>query len=107
MINQVDKFGEWVNVAKIQITKPNTMRKYGTLLDNFGLDSMLENIMEGFVFPVSKGKAIYDLNAFERLFLLVNTKLSVVLQCSRKCVDQSLTLRMDLLLNMAQIGILT
>ncbi|CAE5959692.1 unnamed protein product [Arabidopsis arenosa] len=62
MLSKVDKFGEWVNVAKIQITKPNTMRKYGTLLDNFGLDSMLENIME--VFPEVCGSKSDSQNGF-------------------------------------------
>ncbi|CAL9214821.1 unnamed protein product, partial [Arabidopsis halleri] len=62
MLSKVDKFGEWVNVAKIQITKPNTMRKYGTLLDNFGLDSMLENIME--VFPEVCGLKSDSQNGF-------------------------------------------
>jgi len=69
-------------VTKIQIMRPNSMSKYCSVLDEFGLDSsMLNNLMEGFVFTVSKGKTICDLYALDRI-LLVKYLHSIVLQDS-------------------------
>ncbi|AEE32230.1 Pentatricopeptide repeat (PPR) superfamily protein [Arabidopsis thaliana] len=47
LVNHVEKLGERVNVTKIQIMRPNSMSKYCSVLDEFGLDSsMLNNLME-------------------------------------------------------------
>lgn len=35
--------------------KPNTMNKYGAVLDDFGFDAMLTKLMEDFICPISKG----------------------------------------------------
>lgn len=37
--------------------RPNTMNKYGVVLDDFGLQTMLNKLMEGFICPLSKGNA--------------------------------------------------
>lgn len=36
--------------------RPNTMNKYGAVLDDFGMESMLEKLMEDFVRHISKSK---------------------------------------------------
>lgn len=42
--------------------RPNTMNKYGAVLDDFGLEAMLDKLVEGFIRPVSKGKrSLFDL----------------------------------------------
>lgn len=35
--------------------RPNTMNKYGAVLDDFGLETMLDKLMESFIRPLSKG----------------------------------------------------
>ncbi|XP_010549099.1 PREDICTED: uncharacterized PKHD-type hydroxylase At1g22950 [Tarenaya hassleriana] len=54
MLSEVENFEKWVNEAKFRIMRPNTMNKYGAVLDDFGLESMLEKLMEGFIRPISK-----------------------------------------------------
>lgn len=34
--------------------RPNTMNKFGAVLDDFGLDNMLDKLMEDFIRPISK-----------------------------------------------------
>lgn len=35
--------------------RPNTMNKYGAVLDDFGLQAMLQEFMEDFIRPISTG----------------------------------------------------
>ncbi|KAJ9676908.1 hypothetical protein PVL29_022087 [Vitis rotundifolia] len=51
---QVENFENWVNEAKFRIMRPNTMNKFGAVLDDFGLETMLDKLMEGFIRPISK-----------------------------------------------------
>lgn len=37
--------------------RPNTMNRFGAVLDDFGLDTMLEKLMEDFIRPISRGKS--------------------------------------------------
>lgn len=39
--------------------RPNTMNRFGAVLDDFGLDAMLEKLMEDFIRPISRGKNLY------------------------------------------------
>ncbi|GFS32786.1 2-oxoglutarate (2OG) and Fe(II)-dependent oxygenase superfamily protein [Actinidia rufa] len=39
---------------KFRIMRPNTMNKHGAVLDDFGLETMLDKLMEDFVRPLSK-----------------------------------------------------
>lgn len=34
--------------------RPNTMNAYGAVLDDFGLETMLDKLMEDFIRPMSK-----------------------------------------------------
>jgi hypothetical protein len=40
---------------KFKIMRPNTMNKYGAVLDDFGFEAMLSQFMEQFIAPISKG----------------------------------------------------
>lgn len=53
----MENFENWVNEAKFRIMRPNTMNKFGAVLDDFGLETMLDKLMEGFIRPISKGGA--------------------------------------------------
>jgi len=52
----VENFEKWVNAAKFKTMKPNTMNKYGAVLDDFGLEPMLNKLMEEFICPLSRGE---------------------------------------------------
>ncbi|KAG2315859.1 hypothetical protein Bca4012_066707 [Brassica carinata] len=54
MLAEVENFEKWVGETKFRIMRPNTMNKYGAVLDDFGLDSMLDKLMESFIRPITK-----------------------------------------------------
>ncbi|XP_028805461.1 uncharacterized PKHD-type hydroxylase At1g22950 isoform X1 [Neltuma alba] len=54
LLSEIENFEKWVNETKFRIMRPNTMNKYGAVLDDFGLETMLDKLMEGFIRPVSK-----------------------------------------------------
>ncbi|KAG2667540.1 hypothetical protein I3760_15G120500 [Carya illinoinensis] len=54
LLAEVENFEKWVNETKFRIMRPNTMNKYGAVLDDFGLETMLDKLMEGFIRPMSK-----------------------------------------------------
>ncbi|XP_031248199.1 uncharacterized PKHD-type hydroxylase At1g22950 isoform X3 [Pistacia vera] len=54
LLAEVENFEKWVNEAKFRIMRPNTMNKYGAVLDDFGLETMLDKLMESFIRPLSK-----------------------------------------------------
>lgn len=39
--------------------RPNTMNKYGAVLDDFGLETMLDKLMDDFIRPISRGITIW------------------------------------------------
>ncbi|KAK8659975.1 hypothetical protein V6N13_030165 [Hibiscus sabdariffa] len=51
----VENFEKWVYEMKFRIMRPNTMNKFGAVLDDFGLETMLDKLMEDFIRPISKG----------------------------------------------------
>lgn len=51
----MENFERWVQEAKFRIMRPNTMNKHGAVLDDFGLESMLDKLMENFIRPISTG----------------------------------------------------
>ncbi|CAH8352567.1 unnamed protein product [Eruca vesicaria subsp. sativa] len=54
MLAEIQNFEKWVGETKFRIMRPNTMNKYGAVLDDFGLDSMLDKLMESFIRPITK-----------------------------------------------------
>lgn len=51
----MENFERWVHETKFRIMRPNTMNKYGAVLDDFGLETMLDKLMEDFICPISRG----------------------------------------------------
>jgi len=113
---QIDNFERWVGETKFRIMRPNTMNKYGAVLDDFGLDTMLDKLMEGVIRPISKGNIFLNplhsllLESLFNMFTVLKLKSyfeSFVLQYSSVMwVEQLWTLTMVLLLNMGKIGML-
>ncbi|PON82277.1 Prolyl 4-hydroxylase, alpha subunit [Trema orientale] len=54
LLSEVENFEKWVNESKFRIMRPNTMNRYGAVLDDFGLETMLDKLMESFIRPISK-----------------------------------------------------
>ncbi|XP_059655450.1 2-oxoglutarate and iron-dependent oxygenase domain-containing protein CP2-like isoform X2 [Cornus florida] len=54
LLSEVENFEKWVRETKFRIMRPNTMNKYGAVLDDFGMETMLEKLMEDFIRPISR-----------------------------------------------------
>ncbi|XP_050273616.1 2-oxoglutarate and iron-dependent oxygenase domain-containing protein CP2-like [Quercus robur] len=54
LLSEVENFERWVHEKKFRIMRPNTMNRYGAVLDDFGFETMLEKLMEGFICPISR-----------------------------------------------------
>ncbi|KAG7532887.1 Prolyl 4-hydroxylase alpha subunit [Arabidopsis thaliana x Arabidopsis arenosa] len=54
LLAEVENFRTWAHETKLKITRPNKMSKFGVVLDDFGLDIMLTQLMEDFIFPICK-----------------------------------------------------
>ena len=53
LIFQVEHFERWVAEARIKIMRPNTMNKYGAVLDDIGMENMLNQLMCKFISPMA------------------------------------------------------
>uniref|UniRef100_A0A2P2K526 Fe2OG dioxygenase domain-containing protein n=1 Tax=Rhizophora mucronata TaxID=61149 RepID=A0A2P2K526_RHIMU len=54
LISEVEHFERWVHNTNCRIMRPNTMNKYGVVLDDFGLETMLDKFMDDYICPMSR-----------------------------------------------------
>ncbi|CAJ1936703.1 unnamed protein product [Sphenostylis stenocarpa] len=54
LLSEVENFEKWVNTTKFQVIRPSILNKFGVVLDDFGLQTMLDKLMKGFICPLSK-----------------------------------------------------
>ncbi|XP_012075705.1 2-oxoglutarate and iron-dependent oxygenase domain-containing protein CP2 [Jatropha curcas] len=54
LMSEVENFERWVHDTKFRIMRPNTMNKYGAVLDDFGLQTMLQKLMDEYIRPMSR-----------------------------------------------------
>ncbi|XP_043696038.1 2-oxoglutarate and iron-dependent oxygenase domain-containing protein CP2-like [Telopea speciosissima] len=54
LLSEVENIEKWVRESKFRIMRPNTMNKYGAVLDDFGLETMLDKLMDDFIRPISR-----------------------------------------------------
>ncbi|XP_045792678.1 2-oxoglutarate and iron-dependent oxygenase domain-containing protein CP2-like [Trifolium pratense] len=54
LLSEIENFEKWVAEAKFRIMRPNRMNRYGAVLDDFGLEPMLDRLMDDFVRPLSR-----------------------------------------------------
>lgn len=54
LLAEVENFEKWVTATKFKIMRPNTMNRYGAVLDDFGLEAMLNKLMDDFICPISR-----------------------------------------------------
>jgi len=53
LINEVENFERWVDATKLTVVRPNTMNKYGVVLDDLGFENMLDQLMINFIKPLA------------------------------------------------------
>ncbi|KAM7272041.1 hypothetical protein ACFE04_031255 [Oxalis oulophora] len=53
-LSEVENFERWIHETKFRIMRPNTMNKFGAVLDDFGMETMLDKFMKDFISPISK-----------------------------------------------------
>ncbi|XP_050226008.1 2-oxoglutarate and iron-dependent oxygenase domain-containing protein CP2-like [Mercurialis annua] len=54
LMSEVENFERWVHETKFRIMRPNTMNNYGAVLDDFGLENMLDKLMDEYLRPISR-----------------------------------------------------
>ncbi|KAK4342574.1 hypothetical protein RND71_038390 [Anisodus tanguticus] len=54
LLAEVENFEKWVRETKFRVMRPNTMNRFGVVLDDFGLETMLDKLMEDFIRPISR-----------------------------------------------------
>ncbi|CAA0824469.1 2-oxoglutarate (2OG) and Fe(II)-dependent oxygenase superfamily protein [Striga hermonthica] len=54
LMAEVENFEKWINETKFRIMRPNMMNKYGVVLDDFGMETMLDKLMEDFIRPMCR-----------------------------------------------------
>ena len=57
----MDNFERWVHETKFRIMRPNIMNQYGVVLDDFGMEAMLDKLMNDFIRPISQGHFLFFL----------------------------------------------
>ena len=55
LIGQGDNFEKRVHKTDFEIVRPNSMKNYGVVLDDFGMEGTLDTLMKDFVCHISKG----------------------------------------------------
>lgn len=61
--------------------KPNTMNKYGAVLDDFGFDAMLTKLMEDFLSPIAKGHILLILSILKISIRALSMQSSPIKPC--------------------------
>ncbi|XP_074583981.1 2-oxoglutarate and iron-dependent oxygenase domain-containing protein CP2-like isoform X2 [Curcuma longa] len=54
LLDEVENFEKWVNSVNFKIMRPNAMNKYGAVLDDFGMETMLNKLMDEFISPLAR-----------------------------------------------------
>ncbi|BBN15797.1 hypothetical protein MPTK1_7g00930 [Marchantia polymorpha subsp. ruderalis] len=53
MLEEVEHFENWALEAKVKVMRPNTMNNYGAVLDDIGMEGMLNELMINFINPMA------------------------------------------------------
>jgi hypothetical protein len=74
MLEEVEHFEKWAQDAKVKVMRPNTMNNYGAVLDDIGMENMLNELMTRYLNPMAAGASLSCLFAalyFEPLVCLL------------------------------------
>jgi hypothetical protein len=53
MLEEVEHFEKWAQDAKVKVMRPNTMNNYGAVLDDIGMENMLNELMTRYLNPMA------------------------------------------------------
>ncbi|CAH8383002.1 unnamed protein product [Eruca vesicaria subsp. sativa] len=53
-IAEVENMEKWFHYSKSSMMRPTTINRFGVVLDDFGLGSMLQKLLEDFISPISQ-----------------------------------------------------
>jgi hypothetical protein len=53
LLEEIDHFEQWMAEIDLPVIRPNTMNNYGAILDSFGFEPFLQELMTGYVLPFS------------------------------------------------------
>ncbi|KAK1359476.1 PKHD-type hydroxylase [Heracleum sosnowskyi] len=53
LVDEAENFENWVRETGTRILRPNTMNAYGSVLDDFGMERMLDKLMKDYILPMS------------------------------------------------------
>ncbi|XP_024357084.1 2-oxoglutarate and iron-dependent oxygenase domain-containing protein ICU11 isoform X1 [Physcomitrium patens] len=53
MLEEVEHFERWAQEARVKVMRPNTMNNYGAVLDDIGMESMLNHLMIRYLKPMA------------------------------------------------------
>uniref|UniRef100_A0A1J3IG80 Putative PKHD-type hydroxylase n=1 Tax=Noccaea caerulescens TaxID=107243 RepID=A0A1J3IG80_NOCCA len=54
LLAEVEHMEKWVYDSRTTIMRPNTLNKFGVVLDDFGFESMLKKLVDEFISPISQ-----------------------------------------------------
>ncbi|CAN7133882.1 unnamed protein product [Brassica rapa subsp. narinosa] len=54
LIAEVENMEKWFHYSKSSMMRPTTINKFGVVLDDFGLDGMLQKLLGDFISPISQ-----------------------------------------------------
>ncbi|KAJ8550802.1 hypothetical protein K7X08_000172 [Anisodus acutangulus] len=85
LLAEVENFEKWVRETKFRIMRPNTLNRFGVVLDDFGLETMLDKLMEDFIRPISRENGR---NADGKYNMAIVSRFEIIVQFSfLKLVD--------------------
>ncbi|XP_074373639.1 2-oxoglutarate and iron-dependent oxygenase domain-containing protein CP2-like [Apium graveolens] len=54
LLDEVKNVENWIRETRTRIMRPNTLSAHGSVLDDFGMETMLGKLMEDFILPLSR-----------------------------------------------------
>lgn len=55
---QVEHFERWAQDARVKVMRPNTMNNYGAVLDDIGMEGMLNHLMLRYLKAMAAGASL-------------------------------------------------
>lgn len=67
---QVEHFERWAQDARVKVMRPNTMNNYGAVLDDIGMEGMLNHLMLRYLKSMAAGTSFTLFSPFSQIDLL-------------------------------------
>ena len=67
---QVENFERWAQDARVKVMRPNTMNNYGAVLDDIGMEGMLNHLMIRYLKSMAAGASLTHFSLSSQICLL-------------------------------------